>query len=143
MRGGHQLDCAAQADGRVILAFNFAGTDKNGVAISRHDIHAVARVQQAHRAREAVCGRVQPNRFAAHAANLHRGVAAHGVASAHAPRINGVIKLQGSASGELDAAIGADVCGGFAPMPLRAVLAGAQVQGGKCSHGVDRTFAAQ
>ena len=50
VRRGHEFHRAAQAHGRTVFAFDLAGTHYEQVARARHDVDAVARVQQAHRA---------------------------------------------------------------------------------------------
>ena len=80
VRGGHQLDRAAQRDRRAVLALDLARADDHDVAGARHEVDAVARMQQAQRARQAVAGRVQPDDLAAHAAHRQlrpRADAAH------------------------------------------------------------------
>ena len=69
VRGGHQFGGGAQADGRAVFAFDLARAHQHVARAARHDVDAVARVQQAHRACQAVAWAVKPDHFAAHAAH--------------------------------------------------------------------------
>ena len=66
--GGHQLDGALQADGRAVLALDLAGAEQQAIRRARHEIDAMARMQQAQRPLQAVAAEAQVHDLAAHAA---------------------------------------------------------------------------
>ena len=72
--GVHQLERRAQRDTAARVALDRGGAEHQPPVAARHDVERVARMQQAHRTREADLGAVQHRHLAAHAAQLRQKI---------------------------------------------------------------------
>ena len=77
VRSAQQLQRAAQRHAGAVFAFNLACAHYHMFIRARHDVHAVAWVHQAHRARQYHAGRMQPKHFATHTAHWQLGAGSY------------------------------------------------------------------